>query len=80
MTPARERKRDPHHCADCGADFEVAYYDDRRVGERAAAPPVLIDVPCPRCRKPKSVSVPAGAERTLAVDQVEGEADEGGGG
>ncbi len=79
MTPARERKREPHHCADCEADFEVAYYDDRRVGERAAAPPVLTDVPCPRCRKPKNISVPAGAERTLAVDLVEGEADEGGG-
>ena len=80
MTEGRERKRDPRHCADCGADFEVEYYDDRRAGERAAAPPVLVDVPCPRCRKPKSVSVPAGSERTLVVELDEGEADEGGGG
>jgi hypothetical protein len=80
MTAARERKREPHHCADCGADFEVEYFDDRRAGERAAAPPVLVEVSCPRCRKPKSVSIPAGSERTLVVEVDEGEADEGGGG
>jgi DNA-directed RNA polymerase subunit RPC12/RpoP len=79
MAP-RERKRDPHHCAGCGADFEVAYYDDRRASPRAAAPPVLTDVRCPRCGSPRSVSVPAGAERTLMVELDEGEADEGGGG
>jgi hypothetical protein len=80
MTAARERKRDPHHCAECGADFEVEYYDDRRAGPRAAAPPVLAEVACPRCGRPRSVSVPAGAERTLVVEEEEGEADEGGGG
>jgi hypothetical protein len=80
MTAPRERKRDPHHCAGCGADFEVAYYDDRRAGPRAAASPVLAEVPCPRCRSPRSVSLPAGAERTLLVELDEGEADEGGGG
>jgi hypothetical protein len=80
MTATRERKSDPHHCADCGADFEVEYYDDRRVGQRAAAPPVLAEVACPRCGRPRSVSVPAGAERTLVVEVDEGEADEGGGG
>ena len=80
MKADRERKRDPHHCADCGADFDVEYFDDRRAGQRAAASPVLIDVHCPRCGKPRSVSVPAGAERTLVVGLDEGEADEGGGG
>jgi hypothetical protein len=77
---ARERKRDSHHCAECGADFDVQYYDDRRAGPRAAAPPVLAEVPCPGCGKPRSVSVPAGAERTLVAEIDEGEADEGGGG
>jgi hypothetical protein len=80
MAADRERKRDPHHCADCGADFDVEYFDDRRAGQRAAAAPVLIDVHCPRCGKPRSVSVPSGAERTLVVGLDEGEADEGGGG
>jgi hypothetical protein len=80
MTAARERKRDPHHCAECGADFEVEYYDDRREGARAASAPVPVDIPCPRCGKPRTVSLPAGAERTLVVDLDEGEADEGGGG
>ena len=79
MAASRERKRNPHHCVDCNVDFEVEYYDDRK-GDRATAAPVLIDVPCPRCRKPKSVSVPAGSERTLVVELVAGEAEEGGGG
>ena len=79
MTSPRERKRDPHHCAACGADFEVEYYDDR-TGARAAAPPVTMDVACPACGKPKTVSLPAGAERTLVVELEEGETDEGGGG
>jgi len=80
MTPGRERKRDPHHCADCGADFEVEYFDDRRAGERAATAPVLVDVSCPRCGKPRSVSLPAGSERTLVVELDDGETEEGGGG
>jgi hypothetical protein len=79
MSAARERKRNPHHCNDCGADFEVEYFDDR-TGERASAPPVLVEVSCPRCGKTRSVSLPAGAERTLAVALVVGETEEGGGG
>ena len=79
MTASRERKRDPHHCLDCGVDFDVEYYDDRKA-DRATAAPVLVDVPCPRCGKPRSVSLPAGSERTLVVEQDEGEAEEGGGG
>jgi hypothetical protein len=80
MTAPRERKRDPHHCAECGADFGVEYYDDRRAAPRAAAPPVVTEVACPGCGRPRSVSVPAGAERTVVVELDEGEADEGGGG
>jgi hypothetical protein len=79
MTVGRERKRDPHHCADCGADFEVEYFDDR-TGDRATAAPVLVDVPCPRCGKPRSVSLPAGSQRTLVVELDDGETEEGGGG
>lgn len=80
MTAARERKRDPHHCAECGADFDVEYFDDRRAGDRVSLPPVLVDVACPACGKTRSVSLPAGAERTVVVELDEGEADEGGGG
>ena len=80
MTPARERKRDPHHCAECGADFEVEYYDDRRAGDRVSQPPVLVEVACPACGRARSVSLPAGSERTLLAELVDGEADEGGGG
>ena len=80
MTALRERKRDPHHCAACGADFGVEYYDDRRAGPRAAAPPVVIEVACPGCGGRRSMSVPVGAERTVVVELDEGEADEGGGG
>jgi len=79
MTAGRERKRDPHHCGECGADFEVEYYDDR-TGDRATVPPVLMDIACPACGKSKSVSLPAGAERTVVVELDEGETDEGGGG
>jgi hypothetical protein len=36
---------------------------------------------CPDCGHSRSVSLPAGAERTLVVERSEGvEADEGGGG
>jgi hypothetical protein len=64
MDQVRERKRDPHRCLGCAAGFEVAYFDDR-ADERAALHEVLVDVPCPGCGRTKSVSVPAGAERTL---------------
>jgi len=66
-------------CGECGADFEVEYYDDR-TGDRAAVPPVLMDIACPACGKAKPVSLPAGAERTVVVELDEGETDEGGGG
>jgi hypothetical protein len=36
---------------------------------------------CPACGRQRSIAVPAGAERTLAVELHDGaEADEGGGG
>jgi hypothetical protein len=40
-----------------------------------------LDVACPLCGRTRSVSLPAGAERTVEVELVEGaEPDEGGGG
>ncbi|HEY7412031.1 MAG TPA: hypothetical protein VII13_14885 [Vicinamibacteria bacterium] len=77
-TPTRERRRDPHRCKACGTAFEVTYFDDRR-DARSELPPVLADVPCPRCGKTKSVTVPAGAERTLVIEPG-GEVSETGGG
>lgn len=80
MHAPRSRKSDPHHCPSCGASFEVTYFDDR-TGERALLPMASLDVPCPLCGRMRSVSLPAGAERTLGVELIDGaEADEGGGG
>jgi hypothetical protein len=80
MHTPRSRKGEPHRCRDCGASFEVTYFDDR-TGERALLPMASLDVACPLCGRTRSVSLPAGAERTLEVELTEGaEADEGGGG
>jgi DNA-directed RNA polymerase subunit RPC12/RpoP len=75
-TPVRERKRDPYTCAGCGARFDVGYFDDR-----ADSVPVLHDVPCPRCGRAKSISLPQGADRTLQVelDETGVEVEDGGG-
>jgi hypothetical protein len=73
----RDRKRDPHQCAACGVRFEVTYLDDRRGSREASG---LVEVPCPRCGKLRSVTLPVGAEKTLLVEINETEADEGGGG
>ena len=72
----RERKRDPHTCAGCGARFDVAYFDDR-----ADSAPLLHDVGCPSCGKAKSISLPQGSERTLLVelDETGGDVEDGGG-
>jgi hypothetical protein len=74
----RERKRDPHRCAACGAQFDVAYFDDRR-GSRDVGSS-FVEVACPACGKPRSVALPIGAEKTLLVEINEADADEGGGG
>jgi hypothetical protein len=77
---ARARKSEPHLCPDCGAAFDVTYYDDR-TGVRSQLPLTTTEAACPSCGRPRSVALPAGAERTLAVELREGtEADEGGGG
>ena len=78
--PERARKSDPHRCPECGAAFEISYFDDR-VGERALLPMTIAKAACPACGRSRSVSLPAGAERTLEVELSEGsEADEGAGG
>jgi predicted RNA-binding Zn-ribbon protein involved in translation (DUF1610 family) len=80
MPEARARKSDSHRCPECGAAFEITYFDDR-VGERALLPMTIAKAACPDCGHSRSVSLPAGAERTLVVERSEGvEADEGGGG
>ena len=80
MPAIRERKRDPHRCAGCGTAFEVTYFDDR-ASDRTTLPPLPVDVACPVCGRAKSLTVPAGSERTIVVERDDGEdADEGGGG
>lgn len=80
MPEARVRKSDPHRCPECDAVFEVSYLDDRE-GERALQPMTSTRAACPACGHARSISLPAGAERTLRVERSEGiEADEGGGG
>ena len=80
MPEARVRKSDPHRCPACSAGFEVSYFDDR-TGERALLPMTLARAACPACGHSRSISLPAGAERTLEVELREGhEADEGAGG
>jgi hypothetical protein len=77
---ARERKRAPHLCAGCGSRYDVCYYDDRQ-DDMQEPTGSMIEVHCPHCSKPKTVSVPRGAERTVVIEPVEHEeTDEGGGG
>lgn len=80
MPEARVRRSDPHRCPECGARFEASYFDDR-TGERSDLPPVTTQARCPGCGRGSSLSLPAGAERTLQLELSEGaEADEGGSG
>ena len=79
-TEARTRKSEPHRCPECGAAFQVTYFDDR-TGVRAQLPITTSEAACPTCGRKRSVALPAGAERTLAVELQDGsDADEGGGG
>jgi hypothetical protein len=79
-TEARARKSEPHLCPECGAAFDVTYYDDR-TGVRSQLPMTTTEAACPACGRTRSVALPAGAERTLAIELREGaDADEGGGG
>jgi len=78
MAADRERKAEPHECS-CGARFELAYFDDRR-GERAALPDELVDAACPACGKVRSLSLPAGAAKTLVAELSDHDPEEGEGG
>jgi hypothetical protein len=62
----RERKRNPHRC-ECGAGFDVCYFDDRRDPMRDADP-VTVHVSCPACGRSKTVCVPDGSDRTVIVE------------
>ena len=62
----RERKRNPHRC-ECGAAFDVCYFDDRRDPERDREA-VTIQVSCPECSRSKTLCVPEGADRTVIVE------------
>ena len=75
----RDRKRDPYRCVGCGATFEACYFDDRKDDTRDSSH-VEVEARCPRCGKAKSLSLPAGAERTLVIEAGTAPADEGGGG
>ncbi|HUG53152.1 MAG TPA: hypothetical protein VMR21_06105 [Vicinamibacteria bacterium] len=74
----RERKRNPHRC-DCGAAFDVCYFDDRHDPARDGDP-VTVEVGCPTCGLHKTVCVPDGSERTVVVETstlAEDDVDEG---
>lgn len=75
MSTARERKTELHTCT-CGARLEVAYFDDRQ-DDRSAEPPVVSDVACPECGKQRTLSLPAGAEKTVRVEAAESASDDG---
>jgi hypothetical protein len=80
MQEPRVRKRDPHRCPKCSAAFDVTYFDDR-VGERSLLPMTIAKAACPSCGHSRTVSMPAGSDRTLVIELSVGpEADEGGGG
>lgn len=79
-TEMRARKSEPHRCPECGAAFDVTYFDDR-TGVRSHLPMTTTEAACPACGRTRSVALPAGAERTLAVELRDtSDADEGGGG
>jgi len=77
MAADRERKTEPRECS-CGARFEVGYFDDRR-DERAALPDELVAAACPACGKTKTLSLPAGAGKTLVAELADDGQDEGAG-
>jgi len=62
-TDARARKSEPHRCPDCGAAFDVTYFDDR-TGVRSQLPMTTTEAACPVCGRTRSVALPAGAAST----------------
>ena len=80
MQDPRVRKSDPHRCPKCKAGFDITYFDDR-IGERSLLPMTIAKAACPACGHSRTISLPAGSERTLQIEPREGaDADEGGGG
>jgi len=70
--PPPERRREQHRCA-CGARFEVGHYGDPLLTA------VQVDIKCPACGKPHTISVPKGTEKNLLVEIAAGLEPEMGG-
>jgi hypothetical protein len=79
MQEPRVRKKDPHTCPKCSTAFDVSYFDDR-IGERSLLPLAIAKASCPSCGHSRTISLPAGAERTLVVEPSDGGQDDEGGG
>ena len=73
MRPPRERRREEHQCG-CGARFEVGHYGDPL--ETTSS----VEVKCPACGTPHTLSVPPGTEKDLLVELSRGPEPETGGG
>jgi hypothetical protein len=71
--PPRERRREEHQCR-CGARFEVGHFGDPRETT------LQVDVRCPCCGQPHTVSVPEGTENDLVVELAQGPRPDTGGG
>ena len=74
MKPHSDRRREQHRCP-CGARFEVGHHGDPLLTT------VAVEVKCPACGKPHTLSVPKGTEKDLLVELAPGpEPEQGGGG
>ena len=73
MKPHADRRREQHRCA-CGARFEVGHHGDPLLTT------VAVEVKCPACGKPHTISVPRGTEGDLLVELAPGPEPETGGG
>jgi hypothetical protein len=72
MKPHSDRRREQHRCT-CGARFEVGHHGDPKLST------VTVEVQCPACGKPHTISVPTGTERDLLVELAPGLEPETGG-
>ena len=72
LKPGSDRRREQHRCT-CGVRFEVGHHGDPLL---TAVP---VEVKCPACGKPHTISVPKGTEKNLTVEIAEGLEPETGG-
>ena len=73
LKPGGGRRREQHRCA-CGARFEVGHHGDPLLSS------AQVEVKCPACAKPHTISVPKGTENNLTVELAPGPEPETGGG